>query len=77
MSDPSYPPLSFTPTAGSVWAEALCALSGYMVAVTDRNGAVTVGELLGDGRSGRYVRLLVGGQERVLLSSFLVSIEFL
>lgn len=54
------PPILFATGTGRIWADVVNHLSGYMVRLTFTDGRTVVsGELLGDGNSGRYVRLMV------------------
>ena len=72
------PPILFKPSAARIWAETVNHLSGYMVCVTFTDGHTVTGELLGDGESGRYVRLMVEpSSEQVYLVRSIENLEIL
>lgn len=71
------PQISFAAGSGHIWAEVVNHLSGYVVALTLTDGTTATGELLGDGETGRYLRLYVNGRERTFLARSIREVRVL
>ena len=71
------PPVCFTAGSGRIWAEVVNHLSGYVVTVVLLDGTDCTGELLGDGETGRFLRLMTNSRERTFLARSVKEIKVL
>lgn len=74
MCTPSTPPIHFRADAAPLWADTINHLSGLLVTLTMLDGSTVTGELLGDGETGRYLRLRVSDGPETIMARSVLSI---